>query len=465
MRLKQFSLACLSHFSYLVADNTTGLALVIDPQRDIDIYLEEAKKANLTIKYVVLTHCHADFASGHLELAQNANATVCMGAKAEVKFPFQALLEGSLLKLGEDSYLKVLETPGHTPESICLTAYDTTLKADPVAVFTGDTLFLGDVGRPDLLVSQGLTAQDLAGMLFESINSKLKDLPDETIVYPAHGAGSSCGKNLSSDSSSTMAVQRLSNWALKENNKQAFINELVSCTQAPPKYFSYTASYNKLNHETLAETLKTELQPLSLAKCLELTPTHQILDVRDADTFSQTHIKGSINIGLSGKYANWCGSVLDPQKPLVIIAASGQEEEAAMRLGRIGFDNVVGFLKDSLSELSKYPELASSSVRLNSQELRLAVSTGTKTVLDVRTDAEYAGGHIEGSIHIPLSELADRVNEVPRDKELTVVCAGGYRSSIAASLLRKAGISNISDLIGGMGAYAKSTSQKAALKS
>lgn len=451
MRLKQFSLDCLSHFSYLVADNTEGIACVIDPQRDIDIYLEEAKKANLTIKYVVLTHCHADFASGHLELAAKTQATIAMGAKSDAKFPFHGLFEGNLLELGKNVTLKVLETPGHTPESICLLAYDKSNSDKPCAIFTGDTLFLGDVGRPDLLASNGLTANDLASMLYDSLQTLL-NLPDETIVYPAHGAGSACGKNLSKDASSTMAVQKLTNWALKEKDKEAFIRELVSCQTSPPQYFSFTASYNKTNHELLNDTLKNKLKALSLDELLAVKDA-QILDVRAADEFAQGHLKDSINVGLGGKYANWCGAILSPQLPIVIVANKGYEMEAAMRLGRIGFDNVAGFLND----VSKIPasDICQSTTRLNSRQLSQAVADGSHTVLDVRTESEYHGGHIEGSIHVPLAELKERLGSVPQNKRLAIVCAGGYRSSIAASYLRKAGFRQITDLIGGMGAYVK----------
>ncbi|MBX9877088.1 MAG: MBL fold metallo-hydrolase [Candidatus Obscuribacterales bacterium] len=452
MRLKQFSLDCLSHFSYLVADNTEGIACVIDPQRDIDIYLEEAQKANLTIKYVVLTHCHADFASGHLELAAKTKATVAMGAKSDAKFPFQGLFEGNLLELGKNVTLKVLETPGHTPESICILAYDKSESDKPYAVFTGDTLFLGDVGRPDLLASKGLKADDLASMLYDSLQTKLLNLPDETIVYPAHGAGSACGKNLSKDSFSTMAVQKLTNWALKEKNKDAFIKELVSCQTSPPKYFSFTASYNKTNHELLDNSLAGKLRPLSLKELLAVKDA-QILDVRTANEFAQGHIKDSINVGLGGKYANWCGAILSPELPIVIIANKGDERQAAMRLGRIGFDNVAGFLND-LSEIPA-SDVCRSVTRLGSHELQQAVADGSHTVLDVRTESEYYGGHIEGSVHVPLAELKERLSHVPQNKRLAVVCAGGYRSSIAASYLRKHGFTQITDLIGGMGAYVK----------
>ncbi|MBX9771017.1 MAG: MBL fold metallo-hydrolase [Candidatus Obscuribacterales bacterium] len=456
MLLKQFSLACLSHFSYLVADNTKRLACVIDPQRDIDIYLAEAKASNLTIKYVVLTHCHADFASGHLELAKAVNATVCMGAKADTKFPFQRLSEGNLLEIGSVT-LKVLETPGHTLESICLVAYDKTADADkPVAVFTGDTLFLGDVGRPDLLASVGLSAKDLSGMMFDSLQTKLATLPDETIVYPAHGAGSSCGKNLSSDSSSTMKIQKLTNWALKATDKAKFIEELSGYQTKPPQYFAYTAEYNKQDHLLLTESLTSELKPLTLTDLLHLQKNDaQILDVRDASDFAKCHIQGSINIGLSGKYANWCGCILNPKKPIVIVANKGDERQAAMRLGRIGFDNVQGFLQDVHDALTSKSAPIETSERLNSKELTEAISAGLKTVLDVRTLDEFNGNHIDGAIHIPLTELKERISEIPTSTNLAVVCAGGYRSSIAASLLRKVGFANVTDLIGGMGAYQK----------
>lgn len=457
MLLKQFSLDCLSHFSYLVADKNGGSACVIDPQRDIDCYLEEAQKADLSIKYVVLTHCHADFASGHLELAKATQATVCMGAKSDAKFPFHGLSEGDSLHLGTNVTLKVLETPGHTPESISLLVYDHNLGADtPYAVFTGDTLFLGDVGRPDLLTSKGLSASDLASMLFDSLQEKLKNLPDETIVYPAHGAGSACGTNLSKESSTTMKSQKLTNWALKDMSKDAFIEKLVSSQTSPPKYFSYTASYNKNDHLLLEDHLETHLKPLTLSEIVSLKEKHaQILDVREASDFAQCHMKDSINIGLSGKYANWCGSVLSPDAPIVIIANEGDERQAALRLSRIGFDNVRGFLKGGIVEAKKENQLCQTTERLNCQALRQALEKKTKTVLDVRTDSEYQSGHIEGSIHVPLAELKERLGEIPRDKNLAVVCAGGYRSSIAASYLRKEGFSSITDLIGGMGAYSK----------
>lgn len=452
MLLKQFSLACLSHFSYLVADKNTGFACVIDPQRDIDIYLSEVKARGLSIKYVVLTHCHADFASGHLELARAAGATVAMGAKSAAKFPFHALSEGNLLNLG-DICLKVLETPGHTPESISLLAYDNTEGIGrPEAVFTGDTLFLGDVGRPDLLGAVGINAADLASMMFDSL-TKFKSLPDEIIVYPAHGAGSSCGKNLSKESSTSLKVQKLTNWALQETNKENFIAELISCQNPAPQYFSHTANYNQGEHITLEEVLEASIKPINFAN---LPADTQILDVRHADEFANCHIKGSINIGLAGKYANWAGTVLSPHKPIVIVAESGDESEAVMRLGRIGFDNVKGFLEDGIqtcpeANLATSQRLTVSEIRSLSKEC---------VVLDVRTPDEFANFHIEGALHIPLVELQARISEVPKDKCIAVVCAGGYRSSIAASLLRQNSLADITDLIGGMSAYEKEIAVK-----
>jgi glyoxylase-like metal-dependent hydrolase (beta-lactamase superfamily II)/rhodanese-related sulfurtransferase len=471
--LKQFYLNCLAHASYIVADEHSGVAAVVDPQRDIEQYLTFAAEHNLRISYVFLTHFHADFIAGHLELRDRVGATICLGRKAVAEYRFKPVRDGSVIDLGAVR-IEILETPGHTVESISLTVYVPGLDPNPVAVLTGDTLFVGDVGRPDLRASLGWSADELAGMLYDSLHDKLLKLPDATKVYPAHGAGSLCGKAISQETSSTIGEQRLLNYALQPMSKERFI-ELVTADQPEaPAYFTYDAVLNSRERPTLDQALAREVKPLTLEQvATAVRDGAQLLDTRDASEFAAAHLAGSINIGLAGQYATWAGTLLDPARPIVIVADPGAEAQSALRLGRIGFDRVAGFLDGGLAAVDRGPEasvprtptsdlqrrepfgLASVSTdRLSPQSAaeRLA-GPNPPLVIDVRTTAERAEKSITGSIHRPLGTLRDGLPDVEHDRAILVHCAGGYRSSIAASLLQRAGFTNVSEMAGGIAAW------------
>jgi glyoxylase-like metal-dependent hydrolase (beta-lactamase superfamily II)/rhodanese-related sulfurtransferase len=456
MIVKQFYLNCLAHASYLVGDEQTHRAAVIDPQRDIDQYLAFAGAHDLRIGHVVLTHFHADFIAGHLELRDRVGATIYLGAAARAEYPFTPLHDGDVIDLGRVR-LKTLETPGHTAESISLVVYDLDRSAtEAQAVLTGDTLFVGDVGRPDLRVALGWSANDLGGLLYDSLRNKLLALPDQSLVYPAHGAGSLCGKALSKETVSTIGEQRRSNYALQPMSKAAFV-ELVTADQPDaPSYFTYDAVLNSKERPTLSETLE-RVDALTLDQLLALQAVGaQVLDTRDPAEFAAAHLAGSINIGLAGQYATWAGTVLSREKPIVIVADPGREQESAMRLGRIGFDHVVGYLADGLRSLESRPDLTTSTERLSAQVAaeRVAAPGGqAPLVVDVRSPGERKEKRISGSVGIPLSHLSERLSELVADHPILVYCAGGYRSSIAASLLQHHGFARVSEIAGGIAAW------------
>src|SRR5262245_52886015 len=360
MILKQFYLNCLAHASYIVADEESGAAAVIDPQRDVDQYLTFAADHNLRITHVFLTHFHADFIAGHLELRARAGAAMCLGRKAIAEYDFKPVGDGSVITLGSVR-IEVLETPGHTVESISLLVYDRSSAPDsglpsPVAVLTGDTLFVGDVGRPDLRASLGWSASELGAMLYDSLHDKLLKLPDSTNVYPAHGAGSLCGKAISKETVSTIGDQRRLNYALQPMSKERFV-ELVTADQPDaPAYFTYDAVLNSRERPTLDQTLARELKPLTAEQAASaVRDGAQLLDTRDPSEFAAAHLAGSINIGLGGQYATWAGTLLDAARPIVIVADPGAEAQSALRLGRIGFDQVAGFLDGGLAAVDRGP--------------------------------------------------------------------------------------------------------------
>jgi glyoxylase-like metal-dependent hydrolase (beta-lactamase superfamily II)/rhodanese-related sulfurtransferase len=448
---KQFYLPCLAHASYLIGDEATGTAAVVDPQRDTDQYIAFASEHGLKIKHVFLTHLHADFIAGHLELRDRAGATIYLGAQAKAGYAFTPLHDGELLGFG-NVLLKFLETPGHTPESISIVVYDLNVNdKQPYAVLTGDTLFIGDVGRPDLRAALGWSAAQLGSMLFDSLHNKLLPLPDETLVYPAHGAGSLCGKSLSKETVSTMGEQRRVNYALQPMSKDAFLQVVTADQPDAPAYFTYDAVMNSEERPTLDQTL-AHVNPMTLDDLLALqTIGAQILDTRDSGEFAAAHLVGSINIGLGGQYATWAGTVLDHENPIVIIADHGRENEAATRLGRIGFDHVVGYLKDGLLSLQSRPDLTVKTERLSAPfAAELLSSPEPPVTIDVRAPGERAQKHIAGSLSIPLNHLVENIAKIPKDRSLLVYCAGGYRSSIAASLLQRGGFRDVSEIAGGI---------------
>ena len=452
MILKQFYLPCLAHASYLIGDEESGAAAVVDPQRDVDQYIAFAAEHALKIKHVILTHLHADFVAGHLELRDRAGATIYLGAAAKASYAFTPLRDGDILEFGRVR-LKALETPGHTPESISIVVYDLNVsQTQPHAVLTGDTLFIGDVGRPDLRAALGWSAHDLGGLLFDSLHTKLLALADPCLVYPAHGAGSLCGKSLSKETVSTLGEQRRANYALQPMSKEEFIQVVTADQPDAPAYFNYDAVLNSQERPTLDEALAREMNPLSLDRVLELQAVGaQVLDTRDASEFASAHLVGSINIGLVGQFATWVGTVLDRTHPIVIIADPGQESQSAIRLGRIGFDHVAGYLKDGLQSLAARPELVAFTERLSGQfAAELLSSPQPPLAIDVRTPRERDQKRIAGSLGIPLNHLMENLDQLPRGRALLVYCAGGYRSSIAASLLQRSGFDPVAEIAGGI---------------
>ncbi len=462
MILKQIYLGCLSQASYLIVDEKTKTAAVVDPRRDVDVYFEEAHKFGATIRRVFLTHCHADFLAGHLELRERCGATIHLGERADAEFDFEPMRDGGELEFG-DVRLEFLETPGHTPESTSILVYD--LAADPehpYAVFTGDTLFVGDVGRPDLMASSGVTSEKLAGQLYNSLHERLLKLPDETLVYPAHGAGSMCGKNLSPETWSTIGVQRRTNWALQPMSQREFVRLLSTDQPEAPAYFAFDAKLNRSERGTLEEMLARALLPIGLDEVLRLQATGAVvLDTRDADAFAAGHLRDSVNIGLSGRYASWAGTLFATDASIVIVADAGRERESAMRLGRIGYDRIAGYLQGGIEAVHARPSLLETHLRLRARELAESLARQGKLdrkersllVLDVRTNPEWEAGHIEGALHVPLNRLTDSLSMIPGDKTLACICKSGYRSSVATSLLERAGFRSVTDVMGGMDAW------------
>lgn len=452
MIIKQYYLSCLAHASYLIADERSKIAAVVDPQRDIQQYLDDAAAAGYTIRYVFLTHFHADFLAGHIELRNQAGAQICLGNRAGAEFEHLALKDGDNLMLG-DVRIQIMETPGHTPEGISLLVFDQTRSTtEPHAVLTGDTLFIGDVGRPDLLASIGVTADELAAMLYNSVN-RLRQLPDATLVYPAHGAGSLCGKALSKDTVSTIGEQKKFNYALQPMPFEQFRTLVTAEQPEAPGYFVYDAIRNRQERPDLDQTMHKSLQALPLQQVLRLQQAKaQLLDVRDAIDFAGASLKGTLQIGLQGKYATWCGSLLNHDDPIVVIG-DDNEQEAVVRLGRIGFDNVVGYLQDGMQSLQQHPELIQTVPRITAAALAELLQQEPPFVLDVRSEKEYAIVHLQGSSNVPLTHLRERLQEIPADRPVVVHCEGGYRSAIACSILQQAGRTNVSDLVGGIKAW------------
>jgi len=453
--LEQHYLACLSHASYFLADEASGIAAVVDPQRDVDAYLERAERAGCAIRYVLLTHFHADFVAGHIELARRTGARICMGARARADFPFEPLADGASLMLGA-LRLVALETPGHTPEAISLLVYAPG-ESEPRAVLTGDTLFVGDVGRPDLAASSGHGAEELAGQLYDSLHAKLLPLPDATLVYPAHGAGSMCGKNLGKETFSTIGEQRRANAALRERSRAGFVRMAVSDLPPAPAYFARDARMNRELRPTLDEVLERALVPLRAERVRELVRSGaQLVDVREPDAYAAGHWSGAWNLGLSGRYASWAAQLLDPERPIVLIAPAGREREAALRLARVGLDRVVGYLEPGAAQ-DAAPQ-AARHARYEPAQLaaRLAADPSSVLVVDVREPGERREARIPGSVSAPLSAFANGLPELPRGRPIVLQCAGGYRSMIALSALERTGAFDaheLADLRGGFAAW------------
>ena len=450
--LRQFDLACLSLYSYLVADTGTGRAVVVDPQRDISQYLDLAAAEGLTIERVIETHFHADFLSGHLELAEATGAVISYGDVAETEFPMDPLAHGAILALGE-VVLEIRHTPGHTPEGISIVVREHP-DADPYAVLTGDTLFIGDVGRPDLLTSVGRTADSLATDLFRSLHEQLLTLPDATLVYPAHGAGSACGKQLSTAASSTIGEQRETNYALAPMTEDEFVAAVTEGQSAAPLYFAFAADANRRERELLDD--HEPPAQLTVDEALALAAGGAVLlDTRAPESFASGHVRGSVNVGLDGRFAEFAGDVIRPGQHVVVLGDGGRGIEAKVRLARIGFDDVAGEVSDVERVLADRPDLSEAARRLPATDVVdwLHDEPGLQ-IVDVRGPSEVAvTGSIDGARNLPLPQLLDRLGDLDPDAPTVVYCAGGYRSSVAASALRAHGFDQVADIIGGFGAW------------
>lgn len=451
MLFRQYELGCLSLFSYLVGDETTGRAVVVDPQRDVSQYLEDARRHHLFIERVIETHFHADFLSGHLELAEATGAAICYGAGARAEFPLCELHDGERIELGE-VLIEVRATPGHTPESISLVVYERAGDSRPYGVLTGDTLFVGDVGRPDLLAAGGYSAEELASELYRSLWGQLLTLPEETLVYPAHGAGSSCGKSLSAATCSSIGQEKRTNAALWYKDEPSFVAALTAGQPVAPRYFPYAAESNRRRRRLLEEDASPP--PLDLDRLLALQQEGAVLlDTRPPEAFAAGHLAGALNVGLEGRFAEYVGDVVEPGDPVLLVTEEGKEQEARVRLGRIGFDTVVGHLPGIERLLAERPALAQVARRIDAARLAAELAAGPQLV-DVRNPGEIeSSGLIETALSLPLPSLLDRRGELEQGRPTIVYCASGFRSSVAASLLRRAGFAEVSDLLGGFGAW------------
>ncbi|MGI9206937.1 MAG: MBL fold metallo-hydrolase [Rhodococcus sp. (in: high G+C Gram-positive bacteria)] len=454
MILEQYYIECLSHASYLIGDESTGRAIVVDPRRDIGDYLDDAAKHNLPIEGVINTHFHADFVSGHLELVDATGAWIGFGEAAETDYPIRRLRDGEQLSLGE-VHLEILSTPGHTWESISVVVRERP-DAAPSAVLTGDSLFIGDVGRPDLVNLGDGSTSDLARAMFRTVHEKLLTLPDEVTVMPAHGAGSSCGKNLSTELTSTIGEQRVSNPSVQPMSEDDFVALITEGQPAAPSYFSADAAMNKRIHPLLAQDHTIPMLTPAQVRT-ELTAGTRVLDARSVDDFAAGHLRGSVNVGFDGRFAETGGMVAEVGERIVLITYPGEEQEAAVRLARIGSDNAIGYLAvaDGMFP-AELTELVRTAPRTSVEELDTLLAAGTVTLVDIRNPGERELGTIPGAVPIPLAQLRTRLGQVPTGKPIVVHCAGGWRSSVAASLLRAHGFDNVSDLTGGYNAWAES---------
>ncbi len=455
MFFRQYDLACLSLYSYLIGDTGTGRAVVVDPQRDISEYLADAEANDLRIERVIETHFHADFLSGHLELAKATGAVVSYGDVAEADFPIEPLAHGQRLSLGEVT-LEIRHTPGHTPESISVVVRDQP-DAPPWAVLTGDTLFIGDVGRPDLLTSVGRTADSLARDLHRSLQEQLLTLPDATLVFPAHGAGSACGKHLSTAASSTIGEQRATNYALRPMTDDDFVQAVTDGQGVAPLYFAFAADANRHVHGLLDD--HEPPTALTLDQALDLAGAGAVLlDTRAPEAFASGHLRGSVNVGLDGRFAEYAGDVIRPNQRVVLLDEAGRGTEAKVRLARIGFDDVAGEVAGIEALLAERPELATAARRLPATDVAAWIASDPDVqVVDVRNPGETGAGALPEARNLPLPQLLDHLEELDPSRPTIVYCAGGYRSSVAASTLRAHGFAIVADMIGGYRAWSALT--------
>lgn len=448
MFVKQLYTGCLSEAAYYV--ESEGEAAIIDPLRDIEVYLQLASERKATIKYIFETHFHADFVSGHIDLAKATNAAIVYGPNTETKFDVHVAKDGEKFQLG-NVIIEVLHTPGHTLESSCYLLKDE--NGEDYCVFTGDTLFVGDVGRPDLAQKGDLSMNDLAGMMYESLQKKIVPLPDYVIVYPAHGPGSSCGKNLGPSTYSTIGDEKQTNYALKAQTKEEFIKSVTEGLAAPPQYFPINAKINKEGYESLDAVLEHSVKPLSIQETKKaIEDGVLILDTRREEVFTQGFIPSSVFIGLEGRYAEWAGSLLSFEEPMILVTEIGKQREAVVRLARVGFSKVMGYVDGGFEAWKKAGEPIDMIINVEADELAMDIPFDENlVVVDVRKPTEFADGHVKEAVNIPLNDMIDPVNlaNLEETDNIYIHCQGGYRSVIASSLLKRQGIHNLRNVIGG----------------
>lgn len=448
MQFKQYYLGCLAHASYLIASN--GEAVVVDPQRDVDQYLADAGAQGLAIRYVLETHLHADFVSGHRELAARTGAEIVFGWRAGAEFPHRSVRDGDELRIGS-VVLRAIETPGHTPESISWLVIDDAAPDEPRKLLSGDTLFIGDVGRPDLAGSKGFSAAEMAATLYDTLHTKILTLGDEVEVFPAHGAGSSCGRNIAKERSSTIGEQRRMNYALRPMTKDAFVALMTTDLPEAPAYFPMDAEINRRGAGMLSQLHAAPFSPREAH--VHIGNGALVLDVRDSAAFGAAHVPDSINIGLQGSYASWSGNLLTPSTPLILITHHQDEvKEAVMRLARVGLENVIGTIDGGIDAWCAAGLPVATTAQISVHELHARLGEHLQ-VLDVRAPGEYGPGHVPGAVNVPLPLLEKRVSELDATRATAVVCAGGYRSSAAASLLARHGFADVVNVIGGTSAW------------
>jgi glyoxylase-like metal-dependent hydrolase (beta-lactamase superfamily II) len=451
MYFEQFYLGCLAHASYLIGSE--GEAAVVDPRRDVDDYLRVAAEHGLAIRYVVETHLHADFVSGHRELAERTGARIVFGRRADAKVPHLAVADGDEVRVGK-VVLRFLETPGHTPESMSVLVIDTEVSSQPRLVLTGDTLFIGDVGRPDLAGAQEATAEQMAGLLYDSLRQKILPLPDVVEVYPAHGAGSLCGKNISKETSSTMGAQRRENWALQPMSREDFVRATTRDLPEVPRYFPMDVALNREGARPLDSLpAPPAIDPAEVER--RRAEGAVVLDVRPAVEFGAGHVPGAMNIGLGGQFASWAGTLLEPARPIVIVAGGDEQvHEAATRLARVGLENVVGSLAGGVEAWRRSGRPLASVPQIPVEELRARrQAVPGLQVVDVRRPGEHAAGHVPGALHVPLDRLEAELSRIDRTRPTAVICASGYRSSAGTSLLAAGGFRDVVNVTGGTNAW------------
>ncbi len=451
MFIKQLYTGCLSEAAYYLESD--GVAAIVDPLRDIDSYLQLARERNATIKYIFETHFHADFVSGHLDLQKATGAPIVYGPHTETQFPIHLAKDGEIFQLGKTA-IEVLHTPGHTVESTCYLLRDENGK--PHAVFTGDTLFVGEVGRPDLS-SGNMDKDELASLLYDSLNQKIASLPDDVIVYPAHGPGSNCGKNLGPGTSSTIGEEKQSNYALQPQTREAFIKAVTADLPTAPLYFPINAKINKEGYDPLEKIMEVALTPLSVADVKKWMEDEEtiILDTRKAGDFTKQFVPGSISIGLEGRFAEWAGSLLPFDKPIILVTEEGQERESVVRLARVGFSQIHGYLAGGIEAWRKAGEDIDLIIDVEVDELAMDLPYDDHLIaIDVRRETEFADGHVRGATNIPLNDLTDPASMANIDdfQNLYLYCGSGYRSVIAASLMKRQGIHNLRNVLGGFNA-------------